>query len=97
MATPCTRACRLVPVHAPQVRALWDFTATSENEISFEEDDILTLTGIVDGGWWEADLNGVVGFFPANYVEVVQTDEAVRPRVPRRRACASLCGTGATC
>ena len=69
-----------------QVRALWDFTATSDNEISLEEDDVITLTGVIDGGWWEGDLNGVVGFFPANYVEVVQSDEAVRAYAPRARA-----------
>ena len=68
-----------------QVRALWDFTATSDNEISLEEDDVITLTGVIDGGWWEGDLNGVVGFFPANYVEVVQSDEAVRAYAPRAR------------
>lgn len=63
---------------ASQVRALWDYTATSENELTLEEDDVITLTGAKDGGWLEGELNGVVGFFPANYCEVVRDDVDVR-------------------
>jgi hypothetical protein len=65
-----------------QVRALWDYAASTAEELSLEEDDVVTLTGIVDGGWWEGELNGAVGFFPANFVEVVRSDEGVRHPLP---------------
>lgn len=28
-----------------------------------------------DAGWWKGDLNGKVGVFPDNFVEIIQEDE----------------------
>ena len=30
---------------------------------------IITVTQMVDGGWWEGALNGDTGWFPSNFVK----------------------------
>jgi hypothetical protein len=54
-----------------QARALYDYEATNDTELSFAEGDILTITERDDSGWWFAELNGQTGFVPNNYVSVV--------------------------
>lgn len=45
-------------------------------KLNFKKGDVITLTQKVDGGWWEGTLNGKTGWFPANYVQEIQEDEA---------------------
>lgn len=35
----------------------------------FDKGDIITVTKVVEGGWWEGVCRGKVGWFPGNYVE----------------------------
>ena len=54
---------------------LWNFLIyqnTSKNNIKklpFFAGDIISVTQMVDGGWWEGSLNGEVGWFPSNFVK----------------------------
>ncbi|KAJ5919727.1 hypothetical protein N7454_009562 [Penicillium verhagenii] len=51
--------------------ALYDFGGQGPDDLAFREGDRIKLvrkTGSTDD-WWEGDLNGVQGFFPANYVK----------------------------
>jgi len=42
----------------PQLgRALYDFDATEDNELSFKVGDVLTILNQDDSGWWEAQLD----------------------------------------
>ncbi|KAG7490791.1 drebrin isoform X5 [Solea senegalensis] len=53
-------------------RALYDYQAADDTEISFDPDDIITGIEMIDEGWWRGyDPNGHFGMFPANYVELV--------------------------
>lgn len=57
---------------AGRVRALYDYAAQEDNELSLSEGEEvrLTATGFDFGaGWCEGVRNGKVGVFPANYVE----------------------------
>lgn len=54
------------------VTALYDFEGQNEGDLVFREGDrilIVKRTGSVDD-WWEGELKGVRGVFPANYVEL---------------------------
>ncbi|CAL8072571.1 unnamed protein product [Calicophoron daubneyi] len=57
------------------VQALYDYTRKHTDELSFKRGDVLAVSQQLDGGWWEGSLNGVVGWFPSNYVAFV-TDNA---------------------
>lgn len=35
----------------------------------------MTVTQVVEGGWWEGTLNGKTGWFPSNYVKEVKAGE----------------------
>ncbi|KNC50947.1 cortactin isoform F [Thecamonas trahens ATCC 50062] len=49
--------------------AVYDYEATDDTELSFNEGDVITVLEKIDDGWWSGELNGNVGVFPANYVE----------------------------
>ncbi|XP_023172373.2 protein nervous wreck isoform X4 [Drosophila hydei] len=61
--------------------ALYDYDATAEDELTFEEGDkikIITKTAHgVDDGWWEGELDGKFGNFPSLVVE--ECDELGEP------------------
>lgn len=57
-----------------QARALYDYQAGDNTEISFDPDDIIGYIEKVDPGWWHGSVitgkyKGQCGLFPANYVQ----------------------------
>ncbi|CAM0140066.1 cytoskeletal protein binding protein [Umbelopsis sp. WA50703] len=65
-------------------RALYDYEAGSEDELSFKEDDILYILERDDDDWYKAQLKlqqpdeiGPVGLIPANYVSEAEALGAV--------------------
>ena len=56
----------------PQVKALFDYDAAANDEITIKEGDIINLIQKSETGWWEGELNGKTGLFPGTYVEQIQ-------------------------
>lgn len=55
----------------PTAKALYDYSASEGNEISFSDGDIITDIEFVSDDWWQGKApDGTVGLFPANYVEL---------------------------
>nr|XP_039272018.1 drebrin-like protein [Styela clava] len=53
-------------------RALYDYQAADDSEITFDPDDIITNIEMIDEGWWRGSTpDGKYGLFPANYVELI--------------------------
>ncbi|XP_076804643.1 drebrin-like protein B isoform X1 [Clavelina lepadiformis] len=53
-------------------RALYDYQAEDEGEISFDPGDIIYNIEQIDPGWWKGQTSdGSYGLFPANYVELI--------------------------
>ncbi|GFY39793.1 drebrin-like protein [Trichonephila inaurata madagascariensis] len=56
-----------------KARALYDYQAADDTEISFDPDDIITHIEQIDEGWWQGLApDGSWGLFPANYVELLE-------------------------
>jgi hypothetical protein len=53
-------------------KALYEYEAAEDNELSFPEDAIITQLSFPDEDWWLGYYNGQSGLFPANYVEIVE-------------------------
>jgi len=56
-----------------KARALYNYDATVDTELTFKEGEFLTITEQDPSGWWYAmNDNGQEGFVPHNYVELVK-------------------------
>ncbi|GFQ87798.1 intersectin-1 [Trichonephila clavata] len=64
------------PQQSDQVVALYPFTGQHSDELTFQKGDIITLVNADDPAWWKGEINGAVGLFPSNYVEVLNKSAA---------------------
>ncbi|KAG7205403.1 hypothetical protein KM043_007397 [Ampulex compressa] len=54
-------------------RALYDYQAADDTEITFDPGDVITHIDAIDEGWWQGlGPDGTYGLFPANYVAVIR-------------------------
>lgn len=62
-----------IPKEGYRARALYDYQAADDTEISFDPGDVITNIEKVDEGWWQGLApDGITyGLFPANYVELI--------------------------
>jgi len=53
--------------------ALFDFNAVEPGDLSFSKGQVITVTekSSTSDTWWKGTIEGRVGIFPANFVEVV--------------------------
>eukprot|EP01137_Pigoraptor_chileana_P027886 Opistho-2@11070 len=51
------------------VRALYDYEAQGDEELSFRAGDYITIVSREDDLWWLGEINGFQGMLPTNFVE----------------------------
>ena len=56
-------------VTGEKVKALFNFNARREDELTLKEGDIVDVYRKVDDGWWMGQVGDRVGYFPSNRVE----------------------------
>ena len=63
---------RLPSVQAQYVTALYDFEGQNAGDLYFREGDRIRVVKKTDStdDWWDGELQGRTGAFPANYVQV---------------------------
>ncbi|KAL1304191.1 hypothetical protein AAFC00_000614 [Neodothiora populina] len=61
----------MAPPGTMYVRALYDYDADDRTSLSFQQGDIIQVITQLESGWWDGIINGVRGWFPSNYCEVV--------------------------
>ncbi|KAH1174441.1 hypothetical protein KIL84_002585 [Mauremys mutica] len=63
------------PLPAPQkrFRAVYDYNAADEDEVSFQDGDTIVNVQQIDDGWMygTVERTGDTGMLPANYVEAI--------------------------
>ncbi|GAA5873711.1 hypothetical protein JCM3774_000147 [Rhodotorula dairenensis] len=62
--------------HARPARALYPYTAASDDELSFEEEETLAIVEQTDESWWKAEKDGIIGLVPAAYFALTSTSES---------------------
>jgi len=60
-------------VEAPidRVKALFEYEAKEDNELSFHIGDVIDVFKKDPSGWWTGELNGRIGLFAENFMEVI--------------------------
>lgn len=71
----------IVTVSVVMLRAVFEYSAQEDEELSFPEGAIIKLIRTddngVDDGWWEGSYEGKVGVFPSVVVEMISADNQV--------------------
>ncbi|CAL1605714.1 unnamed protein product [Knipowitschia caucasica] len=68
-----------MPTFKCTVRAMYEYKAQRDDELSFVKNAIITNVDKQEGGWWKGDCGGKKQlWFPANYVEEPTTAEPDR-------------------
>ncbi len=48
---------------------VYDYESQQADELTIVPGDIIYVTSKIDEDWWQGNLNGTIGLFPATYVE----------------------------
>lgn len=58
-------------LNPPSARALFNYEASEQSDLTFKKGDLILLKRQVDENWYQGELNSRQGFFPASYVQVL--------------------------
>ncbi|KAG1474204.1 hypothetical protein G6F56_000494 [Rhizopus delemar] len=58
-----------------QVRALYPYETENPSSLSFKAGALIDVWNQMESGWWDGWCDGKRGWFPSNYVELVEEEE----------------------
>lgn len=70
-------------------KVIYSYRENKADELSLAVGDVIEIFEEVEEGWWRGKLNGKVGVFPSNFVEMI---ESVSPTSANRRSSISSGG-----
>uniref|UniRef100_A0A3Q1F7U5 1-phosphatidylinositol 4,5-bisphosphate phosphodiesterase gamma n=1 Tax=Acanthochromis polyacanthus TaxID=80966 RepID=A0A3Q1F7U5_9TELE len=75
-----------MPTFKCTVRAMYEYKAQRDDELSFTKNAVISNVDKQEGGWWKGDCGGKKQlWFPANYVEEISPSAAEPDRTVRIR------------
>ncbi|KAH8549637.1 ras guanine nucleotide exchange factor domain-containing protein [Umbelopsis sp. PMI_123] len=57
-----------------RVQAIYAYQSGDPSALSFAKGDIIEVLTQLESGWWDGWCNGLRGWFPSNYVEVIDNE-----------------------
>ncbi|XP_071819677.1 SH3 domain-containing kinase-binding protein 1-like isoform X16 [Apostichopus japonicus] len=60
----------------------YDYDAVNPDELTIKVGDTITGIKIMEGGWWEGEVNGKRGMFPDNFVKVLKEESSRASAAP---------------
>ncbi|XP_069808924.1 growth arrest-specific protein 7 isoform X1 [Dendropsophus ebraccatus] len=62
-------------------RSLYAFSGEQHQQgLKFEAGEVISVLQVLDGGWWEGEKDGVRGWFPASYVQILEKPGMMSPQ-----------------
>ncbi|XP_065349144.1 SH3 domain-containing kinase-binding protein 1 isoform X3 [Cloeon dipterum] len=67
-----------LPSERELCRVTFGYNAVNNDELTLQVGEIVTILNkdTQEKGWWKGEVNGKVGVFPDNFVEIIKTDSA---------------------
>ncbi|XP_015669904.1 E3 ubiquitin-protein ligase SH3RF1, partial [Protobothrops mucrosquamatus] len=56
----------------PCAKALYNYEGKESGDLKFNKGDIIILRRQVDENWYHGEVNGIHGFFPTNFVQIIK-------------------------
>uniref|UniRef100_A0A8C5PE56 E3 ubiquitin-protein ligase SH3RF1 n=1 Tax=Leptobrachium leishanense TaxID=445787 RepID=A0A8C5PE56_9ANUR len=56
----------------PCAKALYNYEGKEPGDLKFNKGDIIVLRRQVDENWYHGEINGIHGFFPTNFVQIIK-------------------------
>ncbi|KAG1050442.1 hypothetical protein G6F43_007285 [Rhizopus delemar] len=61
-----------------QVRALYPYESNDPSSLSFKANAIIDVFAQLESGWWDGRCEGKRGWFPSNYVEIINQQQPAK-------------------
>lgn len=68
--------CSFTEVEPRDAKALYNYKARSDKELSFKKGDIIQVFKRSNNDWWDGSLEGIDGFVPCAYVQLLEDEGA---------------------
>jgi hypothetical protein len=62
-----------------RARVLYSYQGSTSAELTIEPNQVVTILGKLENGWWQGELNGRYGHFPGEYVEEIVDEISESP------------------
>ncbi|XP_028675413.1 growth arrest-specific protein 7-like isoform X1 [Erpetoichthys calabaricus] len=72
-------------------KTLYAFTGEQHQQgLRFEAGEIIKVVQVLEGGWWEGEKDGLRGWFPASYVQLLEKPVFMNPVADDEPGCGPL-------
>ena len=63
--------CFVLLLVVAKCQVLYDYDPQQSDELKIVEGDVINVIHKQEDDWWQGELNGIVGIFPATYVHEI--------------------------